>query len=379
MKTLKFLVAAALFAVSTSAIAQEQEAKYEFKNHWYLQLQGGAQYTLGEAKFKDLISGNVQAALGYQFNPWLGARLSVNAWQSKGGYNGYVTPGMEAYGQPGNVIYKFKYVAPSLDVMFNLSNAIWGYNPMRTVNLTAFAGVGANVGINNDEANDIYNQGYEMAYIWDGTKVRATGRAGVAVDFRLSDYVSLGIEANANVLSDHYNSKKAGNADWYFNALAGVKFNLGKSYKKVVPVAPVVAKPVEQPAPQPAPKKVETPKPQPAPVVKKVEPLRRDVFFELNSYVIRESEAKKIAEIAEYMKANGNVKLTITGYADVQTGNEKINEGLSKNRSEVVAKELVEKYGIAADRIQTAYKGDTVQPFSVNEQNRVAVCITEAK
>ena len=33
--------------------------------------------------------------------------------------------------------------------------------------------------------------------------------------------------------------------------------------------------------------------------------------------------------------------------------------------------------GIAADRITVDAKGDTVQPFSVPEQNRVTVCIVE--
>ena len=39
--------------------------KYEFKKHAFLNLEGGAQYTLGEAKFGDLISPNVQLGLGY--------------------------------------------------------------------------------------------------------------------------------------------------------------------------------------------------------------------------------------------------------------------------------------------------------------------------
>ena len=55
------------------------------------------------------------------------------------------------------------------------------------------------------------------------------------------------LEGNANMISDKYNSKKADNPDWYFNALAGVRINLGKSYTKK-------AKPVEEPAPAPAPK-----------------------------------------------------------------------------------------------------------------------------
>ena len=84
---MKSLLVAALLSLGVAAQAQDAK-EYTFKKHNYLQLQGGAQYTLGEAKFSDLISPNVQVALGRQFSPVFGARLAVNAWQSKGGYNG---------------------------------------------------------------------------------------------------------------------------------------------------------------------------------------------------------------------------------------------------------------------------------------------------
>ena len=77
-----------MFLGVLSASAQEQKGttEYVFNPHWYVQVQPvGAQYTLGEIDFKDLISYNVQAALGYNFSSAIGARLSVNAWQSKAG------------------------------------------------------------------------------------------------------------------------------------------------------------------------------------------------------------------------------------------------------------------------------------------------------
>ena len=62
-------MAAALFLASTSAMAQasyvdKEGNEYQFKKHLFLNLEGGAQYTFGEAKFKDLISPNVQLGLG---------------------------------------------------------------------------------------------------------------------------------------------------------------------------------------------------------------------------------------------------------------------------------------------------------------------------
>ena len=133
------LFASALLLGATSAMAQvtytdKEGNEYQFKKHAFLDLQGGAQYTLGEAKFGDLISPNVQLGLGYQFSPLFGMRLQANGWQSKGGWAGFrANPGETPY----NATYKFKYVAPGVDFMFNLSNLFCGWNPNRVLNVTA--------------------------------------------------------------------------------------------------------------------------------------------------------------------------------------------------------------------------------------------------
>ena len=75
-----FLVSALLLGASSAmaAIYTDKEGnEYTFKKHAFLDLQGGAQYTLGEAKFGDLISPNVQLGLGYQFNPVLDRKSVV--------------------------------------------------------------------------------------------------------------------------------------------------------------------------------------------------------------------------------------------------------------------------------------------------------------
>ena len=345
--------------------------EYQFKKHAFLDLQGGAQYTLGEAKFKDLISPNVQLGIGYQFTPVFGMRLQANGWQSKGGWNGYKAT---KDGTPYTADYKFKYVAPGLDFMFNLSNLFCGWNPNRVFNVTAFLGGGANIAWGNDEVNEIAStlknqDDYLLEYLWDGTKVRPFGRAGLDLEFKVSKAVSIMIEGNANITSDKYNSKKAGNADWYFNALAGLRINLGKSYTKTEPVKEV-----------PAPRSVEEyvkPEPKPAPVEKKVEEIRRDVFFVINSNIITNSEESKIKEVVDFLNANPDAKVVVTGYADAGTGNDKINDKLAANRAAAVVKALKEKYGIAESRITEDSKGAHVQPFSENDKNRVSIMIAK--
>ena len=381
MKTIKTLLAAALMMFSASAMAQAtyeaaDGTKYEFQKHAFLNLEAGAQYTLGEAKFSKLISPNIQIGLGYQFTPVFGARIQANAWQSKGGWNGFrPSVGVEPYTND----YKFKYVAPGIDFMFNLSNLFCGWNPNRVFNLTAFVGGGANFAWGNDQANDIAKNlsslnAYNLDYIWDGSKTRLFGRGGLEAAFKLSDAVALTIEGNANILSDKYNSKKAEKkmkADWYFNALIGLKINLGKTYNKILPPPPAPEpepEPIVEPEPEPA------PAPAPAPVI---EPIRRDVFFLINKTEIRAEEAQKVKDIADYMAKYPESKVVVTGYADAGTGNDKINDRLAAGRADAVVKSLVNDYGIAQDRITYDSKGSRVQPFAENDLNRVTICIAE--
>ena len=347
----------------------------EFRPHLYLEAGVGAQYTLGEARFKDQLSPNAQIALGYQLTSWLGGRLQVNGWQSRGGWNGYGNPSFTQ-------AYKYKYVAPGIDVMLNLSNLILGWNPDRLFTLSVFAGGGANIAFDNQEVIDIarglYDKtAYRLEYLWDGTRVLPYGRAGLQAAFRLSDRLSLSVEGNANILSDKYNSKRADNPDWYFNALVGVRVNLGPTYTStalappaevVEPVPMVQVERVEEPAPEPRPQQ---------PQQQTIEPLRRDVFFLINRYDIRPVEQQKVREIAEYLHRYPRTRVTVTGYADAGTGNDQINDRLAAQRADAVLRELRDRYNIEGERIFYDYKGARIQPFEENNLNRVAICVAE--
>ena len=384
MKNMKKLIFSGLLflgVLSAQAQAQQQgTTEYEFNPHWYVQIQPlGLQHTLGELDFGDLNHYNIQAAVGYNFNKVLGARLSVNGWSSKAGIE---INQADKRGYDFKEKWKWNYIAPSLELTANLSNALLGYNPKRLFNLSAFVGVGANIAWGNSEAQDVSNhigaylnsvkEDENLEYLWSGTKTRFTGRGGLMGDFRINDRFSVGLEVNANVLSDKYNSKKAGNADWYFNALAGVKINLGQTYttRVIPPVEPeiryvdkIVEKIVEVPA-------------KPAEVSKPA-PLRRDIFFKINSTKIRPEETQKVADIASYLKENRDAKVVMTGYADKGTGNASINARLAAGRAKAVKDMLMKDYNIPESRITYDSKGDTVQPFAENDKNRVTICIAE--
>lgn len=375
MKLNKVLLSGVIALSCVSASAQEADKTVNvFTPHWYAQAQVGGQYTLGEIGFGKLLSPNVQVGIGYNFNKVVGARFSLNTWQSKAGQN-----------VAGNVYkWKWNYVAPMVDATFNLTNLFCEYNPDRLVEVGVFGGIGANIAWGNDEAADaqkaiLAGAGKNLAEVqaplenlWDGTKTRFVARVGANVDFRVSDRVKLGVELSANTLSDKYNSKKAGNPDWYFNALVGVKVALGETHTtKVIPapkpVEKIIERIIEKPAPAPAPK-----------VESKVveENFRRDIFFPIGNTNIAKSQRTKIAEIVEYMKENPDAKITLTGYADKGTGSVRFNDKIAARRALTVYNTLAAK-GVAKSRMIKLSKGCRVQPFEENDMNRVTICIAK--
>lgn len=354
----------AVSAQNTQSSGQAtEESNTTFKPHWYMQVQAGAAETVGEASFKDLISPAAALSVGYKFTPLWGIRAGASGWQAKGKWAVLSDS------------YKFNYLQGNVDATLDLSNLFCHYNPKRFFNAYMFLGVGVAGGFNNDDAVALNNAGYDMQYLWSGKKIFVAGRGGLGTNLRLSKHVSFNLEVNANVLSDKFNSKKADNADWQLNALAGFTFKFGKSGKKAKPVVTYTPEPVVETVVEVK----EEPAYVPAPVEEKkeeVKPLTENIFFKINSAVIRSSEESKIANLVAFLQKNTEVKVSICGYADAATGTQTINLRLSKERALAVEKALKAK-GIAADRIVLDFKGDKVQPFSTNDENRVAICITE--
>ncbi len=385
MKIKNILLSGVVAMGCISASAQEADKTVNvFNPHWYVQAQIGGQYTLGEIGFGKLLSPNAQLGVGYNFNKVVGARLSFNAWQSKAGQK------VISDGATTTYKWKWNYIAPMVDATFNLTNLFCEYNPNRLVEVGVFGGIGANIAWGNDEAKDAKEailatpgsknlEGYDktampLENLWTGSKTRFVARVGANVDFRVSDRVKLGVELSANTLSDKYNSKKAGNPDWYFNALVGAKIALGQTHStKVIPapkpVEKIIERIIEKPAPAPAPK---TETKQEA----VEENFRRDIFFPIGNSNIAKSQTTKIAEIVTFMKENPDAKITLTGYADKGTGSAAFNDKIAARRAQTVYNTLAAK-GVAKSRMIKKSMGSRVQPFEENDMNRVTICIAK--
>ena len=379
-----------LFALALATVTtQAQRDSVAFQPHWFVQPQVGVGYHVGEAKFSKLLSPAAQLSVGRQFTPVFGLRLGASGWEAR---NWQTHPVAE---------YKWNYVQANLDATLSLTNLIWGWNPDRKWNVYGLAGVGLNIAFKNDDANKLaaqnesagipalQNGGFEK--LWDGTKLLPAGRLGAGIEYALSERVALGLEYNANVLPDKWNSKKGknDNMDWQQNLLVGVKIALGKTRKHITIKEPAPV--VEQPKPVVEKKKpaavVEKKKPtavvaekkptavvaekKPEPVVEKVPEMPEvKVCFAASSSKLTPAEAEKLQPVVDYLKKYGKRNVVISGYASTD-GKKAYNQRLSERRAKAVERWLIDN-GIDAARIKTEGKGEVDSGNSKDSRSAVA-------
>lgn len=82
------------------------------------------------------------------------------------------------------------------------------------------------------------------------------------------------------------------------------------------------------------------------------------VFFNFNSAKVTGANEYRLANIAQVLKANSDLKVKLVGYTDSR-GPEDYNKSLGKRRAEEVSKRLQQVYGIAGSRISTESGGES--------------------
>ena len=368
-----------LFCLALTGAKAQTRDSVAFQPHWFVQPQVGVGYHVGEAKFSKLLSPTAALSVGRQFSPVFGLRLGASGWE---GRNWQTHPVAE---------YKWNYVQANLDATLSLTNLIWGWNPDRKWNVYGLAGVGLNIAFKNDDANKLAaqnesagipaldNGGFEK--LWDGTKLFPAGRIGGGIEYDLSERVALGLEYNANVLPDKWNSKKGknDNLDWQQNLLVGVKIALGKTRKHIT---------IEEPAPVVEPEPVvEEPKPvvkeEPKPVVVETKTVVETVpdmpevkvYFAASSSTLAPAEAEKLQPVVEYLKKYADKNVVISGYASTD-GQKAYNQRLSNRRAKAVERWLIDN-GIDAARIKAEGKGEV--DLGSRKESRAAATISIEK
>jgi len=373
----KLILSIATIAITAiPAFGQEKAlVPSSFGDNWFFQLQGGASYSVSEgfkdASFGNLITPHAAVSLGKYFSPAVGARLQVGGWSAK--HYDVITDGT----------FKTEYIQTNADGLLNLSNLFSPYKGDKSFNFIAFAGLG-------------YVHGFKDTKNGLTTTNMIVPRAGIQADFRLSDMASFNIEVAGNLMRDDFNGYRSGvNYDGTVNVMAGVSFKLSKGGFKLVDVAdPTQIKALndrvnEQRASLDAKdseisnlKRELANKPEPQVVVKETEAVTKEisevelnavVVFRLGSASLEQNQDINIYNAARYLLDNPDVNVIVTGYADNSTGTATVNQRISEQRAEAVAKVLIDKYDISPNRITTKAAGDKVQLFPTAQWNRVVV------
>ena len=359
------LSASALYAQTTEqVIVDENKHRFitnGFWDNWFIQAGAGAQMYFGDhnkqLEFGDRLTPAFELAAGKWFTPAIGTRLMVSGLTYKGAtQNGAHSTGEGVPGKDGHdyrlSYQKFEFLNLHVDFMFNLSNIISGYRQDRFWDVQPYVGVG---------------------YIttWDEpSNSSVTYDAGILNALRLSDKFDINIDVRAGMLNDTFEGERGGrDHEGYLSATLGLTYNFAKrGWDRSKTIIRETTNQVamenlqrEIDALKKANKELENREPEVL-TQKVVAPVY--VTFE-----IRKSELSDEARVnlgllaAAIKKLDNDVVYTISGYADAATGNETINERLSKERAQVVYDCLVNEFGVKAKQLTVEHHGGVNNMF----------------
>lgn len=98
--------------------------------------------------------------------------------------------------------------------------------------------------------------------------------------------------------------------------------------------------------------------------VKEISPSIRNIFFDFDKSNIRPDAAAELDKCVALLQRNPTYKVTVHAHTDAK-GSDTYNQALSQRRRDA-ASAYLKAHGIAADRIEWGYYGET-QPIALNE------------
>ncbi len=365
------IVSIMLAGLALTATAQTKEKYYSerFKDNIFVSAGVGGQVCVNPDNFDYGISHAVtpliHVSVGKLFNPIWGVRGQVaGMWSTL--YSNYGMPA-DQYKEVKNK----NYFTLRADGLFNLSNAIGGYNPERLFTISVFAGPGLT---------------FAKAY-GDQSKINAlvNGSVGLMGQFNINSYWDINIEARGEVSPSMFGNYSSAHTDGAVSLTAGVTYTFGG--KKF---ASCGAK-VDQDAINAEINKYRSElaqaqadlanaknalaniKPEVKEVVKEIEVAGpRAIFFKIGRANIDDYGMVNIELAAKILKANPDKKYKIAGYADKATGSASWNQKLSEKRAQNVYDALI-KQGVDKEQLELVGFGGTANMFGKNFLNRVVI------
>lgn len=110
---------------------------------------------------------------------------------------------------------------------------------------------------------------------------------------------------------------------------------------------------------------------------------RYDIFYEWNQTAIKDIELEKLAAAGKWLKANSDVKVVITGWADSER--KESSSEIAKDRAMKVKNYLMRNFSIASDRMivrdggvdTRSVAGSVARRVDISEIKSVAVAVVE--
>ena len=379
---------------ATVASAQEESTKLRwgglttnrFWDNWEVAAAFGNSF-LGVSnndpgKFKDRNSWNANISFTKWALPTLGMRLQLDGGQFQ---NYSMDPATY-----GDGLFQSPYVFVHGDILLNLSNWIGGYRDDRVYYAIPYVGFGVttmnftgSTGSKNTEyafsAGMLHK--FRVSRQWDielDTRTWMLRGGSLAPEIRGTGKLAMAFSASIGVayrFNKRYWTPAITEVDvaGYIAAIAELSEDLAVTDAELVEVASVATKLNDDNKSLKAQlaecKKAE----QQNPAVATCSMTEGVVFFNIGEAKLTDYAQATLNGYIDSLKA-ADTPITVTGYADKETGNAEINERLSMERAEAV-KEYMVQHGVAAERITTKWVGDTQEAFTSPNTPIVNRCV----
>ncbi|MDR0961519.1 MAG: OmpA family protein [Mediterranea sp.] len=391
----RLLVLFLLAAAGATAGAQEKYVNEKATSNTFLSVGVGANASMYAEDGIDLgkvISPHVTVSLGKWITPSWAVRLQGGLWSDKLN-SGFISGGpykddIQLAG--AKEVINLTTGRIRLDGMFNLTNAIMGYNPDRLFSFSIFTGPGLTIANPPSKVDITTGNG-----VWNGTysdnnlRMYVNASAGFLAKFNVSKYWDIDLEGRGEVTPAFYGTygnNIATTGTLYLTLGATYTFG-GKQFVKCGESVDMVAindelnryrkelsdakaqietqRQALANAQKAAPKEVVT--------VKEVEvPGPRAIFFKKGTSQMDDYSRVNLELAAKIMKANPNKEYKIVGYADKATGSVELNKRLTEKRAQVVCDELV-ALGVNKAQLKVIGAGGIDNMFGKDSLNRVVI------
>lgn len=364
-RTINVLILA-LLASSAGVMAQTESTdstnllqEKNLSRNWFVSVGGGAQMYFGDydpkMSFGDRLTPALDIAVGKWFSPAIGVRLMYSGMEYKGlTFNGSHSTGSlyKTMGKTKLYNQKIKYYHFQGDVMFNVSNLLFGYNPTRFYSASPYVGLGWMVARQHPQSHEV------------------SATIGLLNNFRLNSAFDLNLDIHGDYANDRFDGEVSGNyGEGGLTATVGITYKFPKrgwekagtgkysaaDFNKLNESINAMQQDNKLLKEQLAAGKSNTQVMTNTVSKTLIAPML--VVFKINTTILSDDARVNIGFFADEIKKKSDCVYMVTGYADGSTGNPTINEALSKARAAAVYDCLTKEYGVPASQLKTDYKG----------------------